>query len=406
MKINLVTLISPLHAKNKEVLKQAKSFVDEINNELMDEDILLEEGVKDSIIDAVFIASGGSEAKFKKIEKDLSAPFILFSHNKNNSLAASLEIKTYCGLKGHSCCFVAGSIEEVVMALKHLANVVLTKEKVKDTNLGLIGGPSNWLIASKVDKKQVYEAYKINLITIKMDELYSLIELKEIDTSHFRYNDLIKKFKDKESLNMALYIYSALKKLVKKYDLKGLTIRCFDLLGKYKNTACLALALLNEEGIVSACEGDVPSLITMYLLYTLTGRPSFMANPSEINLQELSIIFAHCTVPLNMVSKYELLTHFESNLGIGIKGNLPEGNISIVKISNKLNLKDNLLITGKIKENLSLPGFCRTQIKVQLDESYLYSFLKENYGNHIIITYSDVVADFYPLLNLFKNQEL
>ena len=107
-----------------------------------------------------------------------------------------------------------------------------------------------------------------------------------------------------------------------------------------------------------------------------------------------------------MVSKYELLTHFESNLGIGIKGNLPEGNISIVKISNKLNLKDNLLITGKIKENLSLPGFCRTQIKVQLDESDMYSFLKENYGNHVIITYSDVIADFYPLLNLFKNQEL
>ena len=239
-----------------------------------------------------------------------------------------------------------------------------------------------------------------------MDELYSLIELKEIDTTHKRYSELVKKYKDKETLSMALNIYSALKKLVKRYDLKGLTIRCFDLLKKYKNTACLALAMLNEEGIVSACEGDVPSLITMYLLYTLTNRPSFMANVSEINLQDLSVILAHCTVPLNMVNKYELLTHFESDLGIGVKGELSEGEVSILKISKKLGVNDNLLIAGKIKESLSLPGFCRTQIRVQLDEGSMYSLLKENVGNHVIVTYSDVLPDFYPLLNLFKNSEL
>ena len=406
MNINLITLCSALHAKNKDMIKQADNFVIELNNELMNEDVYLAKNVKDSVIDAVFITSGGAEEAFKKIEDKLSKPFILFSHNKNNSLAASFEIKTYCASINHPCCFITGSLEEIAMALKHIANVVYAKSKITNSNLGVIGGPSSWLIASKVDKKKAYESFKINLINIKMDELYSLIELKEIDVDHSRYNELAKKYKDKETLKMAFYIYSALKKLVKKYDLKGLTIRCFDLLKKYKNTACLALAMLNEEGIVSACEGDVPSLITMYLVYVLTGRPCFMANPSEINLQELSVIFAHCTVPLNMVDKYELLTHFESDLGVAIKGRMPEGNISIVKLSSKLSLNENLLITGQLKENLSLPGFCRTQIKVQLDEPSMYALLKENFGNHVIISYSDLLADFYPLLNLFKNQEL
>ena len=406
MNINLITLTSALHAKNKALIKEANAFIDEINAELMDEDIALVNNAKDSPIDAVFIASGGSEAAFKKIIKDLTTPFILFSYNKNNSLAACFEIKSYCAQINHPCCFISGKLEEISLALKHISNVVSAREKVVNTNIGLIGGPSNWLIASTVTKKEVYDAYKINLVTIKMDELYSLIELKEIDTSHKRYSELVRKYKDKETLSVALYIYSALKKLVKKYNLKALTIRCFDLLKKYKNTACLALAMLNEEGIVSACEGDVPSLITMYLLYALTGRPSFMANPSEINLQDLTVILAHCTVPLNMVNKYELLTHFESDLGIGIKGELTEGDVSIIKISKKLGLSDNLLISGKIKETLSLPGFCRTQIRVQLDEPNMYALLKENVGNHLIITYSDVLPDFYPLLNLFKNSEL
>ena len=406
MNINLITLTSSLAAKNKDLLKEADSLIADINNELMDEDVTLIKNVKDSPIDAVFIASGGSETAFKKIVKDLTTPFILFSSNKNNSLASCFEIKTYCAQIGHPCCFLSGKMEEITLALKHVCNVVLAKEKVVNTNIGVIGGSSSWLIASDVSKKEVYAAFNINLITIKMDELYSLIELKEIDTNHKRYSELVGKYKDKETLSTALYIYSALKKLVEKYNLKALTIKCFDLLKKYKNTACLALAMLNEEGIVSACEGDVPSLITMYLLYALTGRPSFMANVSEINLQELSIILAHCTVPLNMVDKYELLTHFESDLGIGVKGRLAEGDISIIKLSKKLTLNDNLLIAGKIKESLSLPGFCRTQIRVQLDEGAMYALLKENVGNHLIVTYSDVLPDFYPLLNLFKNSEL
>lgn len=407
MKVNLITLMSPLHAKKKELVKETKNFVDEMNTELLDEDIIIQENVKsDALIDAVFVASGGAEASFKRIYKNLSDPFVLFSSNKDNSLAACLEIKTFCQMNKKSCCFLGGGIEAVTTAMKHVCNVVFTHNKVIDTNLGVIGKPSDWLIASKVTKKEVYDNYKINLIDIKMDELYSLIDLHEIDRTHRRYKELMSKYKDTDTLNTALYIYTAIKKLIEKYNLKGLTIRCFDLLKKYQNTACLALAMLNEEGVVCACEGDIPSLITMYLIYVMTGRPTFMANPSQINLQELTVTFAHCTVPLNLVDKYELLTHFESDQGIGVKGHLSEGFVSIIKISPKLGNGRDLLISGKILENLSLPGLCRTQIKVGLDENDMYSLIKENYGNHVIITYADIIPDFYPLLNFFKNKEL
>ena len=35
-----------------------------------------------------------------------------------------------------------------------------------------------------------------------------------------------------------------------------MTVRCFDLLGRIGTTGCLALAILNAEGIPAACEGD------------------------------------------------------------------------------------------------------------------------------------------------------
>ena len=76
----------------------------------------------------------------------------------------------------------------------------------------------------------------------------------EFDALKGKINRII----DESELKLALRIYSALKALVVKYKLDGLTVRCFDLLSTIHSTSCIALALLNNEGIIAACEGDVP----------------------------------------------------------------------------------------------------------------------------------------------------
>ena len=215
-------------------------------------------------------------------------------------------------------------------------------------------------------------------------------------------NELINKYKDKEVIHQALVIYVALKKLVRKHELKGLTIKCFDLLKKYKNTACLALALLNEEGITAGCEGDIFALLTMHIVHALTGRSAFMANPSKFNYEDHSILLAHCTVPLNMTSSYSLTTHFESGLGIGVRGEMPEGRITLCKIAPDYTLENCVCMPASIKDNPDLEGYCRTQITVSLDEEGLLDLLKASFGNHLVVSYGDVYQDFFPLLSLLR----
>ena len=290
--------------------------------------------------------------------------------------------------------------------IKHIATIISAYKSVKDNRLGLIGGASSWLIASPVEPKVIYTNYKQNIIKIKMSELEELIaqeekemiDLKEINHS----SELIAKAENQDDLEMALVIYKALKRLVVKYQLNGLTIRCFDIIKKYKNTACLALALLNEEGITAGCEGDIHSLVTMHIVNSLTNRSSFMANPSKFNYEDQSLMLAHCTVPLNMVTSFKLMTHFESGLGIGIKGELPEGRVTLCKIAPDYTLENTLCIPATIKENLSLANYCRTQISVALNEDGLLELLKASFGNHIIVAYGDVYQDFLPLLSLLR----
>ena len=409
MNINLIPIYALLH-KNEKAIKEDLVFIDEINNYLMDDDLLICENAKNPLFDVCLIGSGGTESLFLKRLKDLKEPIVILSTSKNNSLPACLEIKTYLENNNKLCFLLSGSEEHIANMLKHIATILNAYHSIIDSKLGIIGGPSSWLIASPVEPKKIYDSFKINIVKIKMSELDELIEETEgemIDLNDVPHaTELINKFDNRDIIQGAIVIYLALKKLVKKYDLKGLTIRCFDLLKKYKNTACLALALLNEEGIVAGCEGDMPSLITMYLINTLTGRSSFMANPSKFIYEENSLLLAHCTVPLNMTSSYSLDTHFESGLGIGVRGEMPEGKITICKIAPDYSLDNSICLPASIKECPHLEGYCRTQIMVSLGEEGLLDILKASFGNHLVVSYGEVYQDFFPLLSLLRrNQE-
>ena len=186
------------------------------------------------------------------------------------------------------------------------------------------------------------------------------------------------------SLPGANQIYEGVKMLVVNYRLQGLTLRCFGLLTAVRNTGCLALARLNAEGIVSGCEGDVPTLLTMTIAHALLGVSGFQANPSRINPETGEILFAHCTIPLNLVERYEYDTHFESGIGVGIRGYMKEGPVTVFKVSGDLSRR--YIAEGYLVRNQAESDLCRTQQVIQLcDAGQTAYFLHDPIGNHHVI---------------------
>ena len=289
---------------NAGYLKDSEQFLEDINNELFEDDLELVEGVEDPVYSIIFIETGGSEMHFIKDVDKLTKPVILMSNCKNNSLPACFEIKTYLENKDIECVLLFGEESNIANSIKHLSKIMQAKYNVEHAVLGVIGKPSDWLIASQVDYEEVKKKFGVTLIDIDSSELKEEMS-KGVLTSIPRLKELRNSDIDKNTLDGALTIYSGLKRIIKKHKLNGFTLRCFDLIEDYKNTACLAFAILNEEGYLAACEGDVPSLLSMLFIKEATNQPSFQANPSKIDLKESNIILAHCTVPFNMLNKYE-----------------------------------------------------------------------------------------------------
>jgi len=350
----------------------------------------------------IFVETGGTEELFKKMYLKLSEPYILVATNANNSLPAALEISSFLRDQNKKFILLHGSKEEVVESIrqKRLGNqsfkinqkVLLLNKK----RYGVVGHPSNWLIASNVDYQKIKEKLGAELIDIPFNEFKTEIDVAKEIVDPIMFEHLLNKKISKETLQGALKIYSALRSIIIKHNLDGVTVRCFDLLSEYKNTSCLALAMLNKDGYIATCEGDVPTMLTMAFVREAFHSSSFQVNPSYVNIIENYAYFAHCTLPLDMCLDYDFDTHFESGLGIGIKGRLNLGNVTIMKVNKDFTKYH--AIAGKITANLGQNNLCRSQIKVQFSQN-ISEFLSEPFGNHLVIFYGNHVAEINKILN-------
>ncbi|MFN3699357.1 MAG: hypothetical protein ACK4SU_04065, partial [Dictyoglomus sp.] len=185
----------------------------------------------------------------------------------------------------------------------------------------------------------------------------------------------------KEELTKATKVYNSLKKIIEKYELYAITIRCFDLAINLKITGCLALSLLNSEGIISSCEGDMEALATMLLAYKLTRKTPFMANLARI--ENGNYTFAHCTIAINIPEYFNLNTHFETQSSIGIEGYIKSEKITILRLGKNKKFK---VFKGEIIKKPFEENMCRTQITVKINDD---SFLKNPIGNHFVIILGD-----------------
>ena len=340
----------------------------------------------------IFVRTGGTEGKFKQVFKHVRHGYVrLLTSGMSNSLAASMEILSFLRQQGCQGEILHGSSAYIARHLQLDYQVEQARQMLRGTRLGVIGAPSDWLIASDADRPAVLQKLGIEIIDIPISEL--LVAYEAVTPESLRWQQLLQqdemlRFNSLAPQALMQYrdgafrIYLALEQLVSQYQLSGFTLRCFDLLSLVRNTGCMALAMFNARSIPAACEGDVPALLTMAIGQALTGFTGFQANPSRIDVDAGTITFAHCTMPMNMVSTYSYDTHFESGIGIGLKGEFAKGPVTIAKVSGDLSRF--WFCPAQLVDNLSERNLCRTQIVLE-GTGFADYFLTEPIGNHHII---------------------
>lgn len=342
------------------------------------------------------ISTGGVENIFLDLLKRnlVGTNVTLIADGRFNSLAASMEILTYLNNNNIKAFIAYGSNEEISARMKDLTHVDFVNEQCGGAALSLsgdkiavFGEPSDWLIASNVDRDFLKQKFNIDFVDIPLDTLFRRFSLIDDNMVEFLATDFQAVTSRGETTERdlldSLKIYLAINQICQENNCTCATVRCFSIIEKLKATGCLALALLNDEGIDAACEGDLQSLLSMILVRRVTGMPSFMANPSAMSKDNHTTTFAHCTVPTTMCRRYGFRSHFESQCGLAVAGEFSPSEVYTIfkwggEKLDRFFVEEAVSVVAPSNENL-----CRSQLTLNFyNPEYM---LNNPIGNHHII---------------------
>ena len=381
-----------------EVLTHASSLHDAAELNALKSDLLddlrgtaqfdIEEVKKPSgeCLAVILVLTGGVERDVLKTVAQLPSPSILIAHPGHNSLPASLEILARIRRDGGEGRILFGDAASIVPELQLELVLASAWKALRFSRIGLVGEPSEWLIASDVDSAFLKGRLAVDLITVDIKELMdnirsSKVSRKELAAFTREAKAIIGP--NPEDIREAITVYRGLRTLVDEYRLAACSVRCFDLVTDMHTTGCYALSRLNDEGVPAGCEGDLQSLFSLYIASLLSGQVAFMGNIASVDTENQIVGLAHCMCPLSMAMHYSVYTHFESDLGIGISGEFPEGTYTMFRLGGER--LDHLFVReGTLEDSEFRNDLCRTQLRLRISEP-VDELLHSPLGNHHIL---------------------
>jgi len=335
----------------------------------------------------IVVGTGGSEQqvieRWESRQASVSGePALIVAHEADNSLPAALEaLAAIRQADGRGRIVMLDRVGDVAAAV-HDQRAFLALHHCR---LGVVGSPSDWLVASVPTGAVVKDRWGPTLVPV---EVPGAVDVRPTATAvqlggRWANVDAVGRV-DRDEVDRAASVHGPLVDLMASHELDAVTVRCFDLLSTTMTSGCIALAEMNASGVIAGCEGDVPSALAMLWVKELFGATAWMANPASVEPDAGRIELAHCTVAPNLVETLSLDTHFESGIGIGIAGQFRPQPVTLIRIGGR-QLEQVWLADGELVANGSKDHLCRTQASVLIASDRARELLERPLGNHVVM---------------------
>jgi len=256
---------------------------------------------------------------------DLHIPFLLYGLSDriaNGNLGASVQIKYVLQEMKKNFLYLTGKMkdEDNYIAIMKYLRSAWVKRSLRNKKLATIGGKCMMMYQTQVNEfcwKSVfgidfpqYDAVQVfkEMDNVSNEEAKKVEQdfLARINKVHWELPTGEKIYKDAIFKQAKLYL--AFLRMKELYDIDFFANKCMPEMSAipygFGYAACIATCMLNEAGIMTACEADVPAALSMYILNLLTGSKVFFADIGRLNKKEKRITFFNCgTGPISMADK-------------------------------------------------------------------------------------------------------
>jgi L-fucose isomerase-like protein len=193
-------------------------------------------------------------------------------------------------------------------------------------------------------------------------------------------------------IQTATELYVAMKSFVDHEDATAVTIVCRPWIQEpHYPTPCVALMLLQEDGVPAACQGDIDALLTMVLFKRASGVMSCMGNNFEV-AGELGV--GHCVLsrtlcdPTDALQPYYLSDYHGRKPSPTIHTTLSPGHVVTVARLTR-NLERLILSRGTTVESLDLRDRCRNTLVIHVDDPARVLGAMKGLQQHLVVACGD-----------------
>jgi len=336
---------------------------------------------------AILVLCGGTTQLIKSIAGK-GRPVLVLAHEGMNSLPAALEALPSIS-EDDPPELLFGMEEACRKKVEDFFRGLGALNCLRGQRILLVNGSDPGLPYSVADEAGLKERLGIEIVNTSMSEFtarHDGIEKSRAVEESRRMQERapIDPELERGSFERSAQIYLTMKDLVGDNRVSASSLNCFPLLDSFNVSGCYALSALNDEGIVSGCEGDVPSTVAMMVLKELSGNPAFMGNPTFVG--EHRVVIAHCTIATKLTTGFGYTTHFESGKGVGISGELREGErVTLLRFSRAFDIMragEGTITKGKAWSK----ELCRTQVEIKTDGDARI-MMERPLGCHYALTY-------------------
>ena len=330
-------------------------------------------------------------------------PVILraYPHRETGSLCCAHQIGAVFTDIGRSYEFIYGDAGSIKCAhqTKQIGTAYALAKCMERVRVGAIGGRVKGMTEIAYDEfaiKQKLGARVVNLDEKEMTKKVAALTDEEAEQLLEEKKDLLKACKvlsPREAMLESIKYYGALKKLTEEYALEALSVKCYT---TYMGKVCLGYSILAEEGIVSSCEGDVTSALTMKLLYELSGLPVNNTDLLYLNEEENTILFSHCGSSGFSIAEgeIELAPVRLAETGVCSRFLMKTGTVTAVNICGHGEQFRMAVMAGEaIPCGMEFPG---NPVKIRFEkkvEQINQEIMQNGIGHHWMVGYGDYRAE-------------
>lgn len=308
-----------------------------------------------------------------------------------------------------------------IKRLKSILNVVSTIKHLKISKLGFIGYNCPGMVDATPDELALRRCTGAELVHLDLFEVFNEFKNVRDEECNSIVEQLKKDIGNIEVSNIHLIssikLYVVLRKIVNKYDLSTITIRCWpELKGNTEGinaTPCYALSRLTSEGIMGVCESDIASSVTMFILKSLSNNFPVVLDYNTIDMEKNHFTFWHCGAhAIELAEKLDSISIKypssgglqETKAGMALEFSIKEGEATFAKITREF---DKMLISKA--QFITPSNSFRGGIGEANWETDVYEFLdkiiEEGFEHHICAVHGDLKYELKlicDLLNLRK----